>query len=43
MKDFVHQNAITDILFADNIFQAYSPKTAKKYMNFLTQKDPFKH
>jgi hypothetical protein len=43
MRDFVHQNAITDILFADNIFQAYSPKTAKKYMNFLTQKDPFRH
>ena len=37
MKKFVHDNKITDILFANNIFNAYSPKIGKKYLKFLEQ------
>lgn len=37
MKKFVRENKITDILFANNIFNAYSPKIGKKYLKFLEQ------
>ena len=37
MRDFVKANAITDILFANNIFNAYSKKICSRYMRFLTQ------
>ena len=37
MKAYVSENKITDILFANNIFMAYSPNTAKNYLRFLTQ------
>lgn len=39
MKKYVEENKITDILFANNIFNAYSPKIYKRYLNFLTQGD----
>lgn len=41
MKQFVNSNKITDILFANNIFSAYSPARSKKYVSFLTQSDHF--
>lgn len=37
MKQYVAENKITDILFANNIFNAYSNKICRKYMRFLTQ------
>ena len=37
IKKFVRDNKITDILFANNIFNAYSPKIGKKYLKFLDQ------
>ena len=37
MKDYVAQNKITDILFANNIFKAYSPNIYKSYLRFLSQ------
>ena len=37
IKAYVSENKITDILFANNIFMAYSPNTAKNYLRFLTQ------
>ena len=39
MKKYVEENKITDILFANNIFNAYSPKIYKRYLAFLTQSD----
>lgn len=39
MTDYVNNHKITDILFANNIFSAYSPGVANKYVKFLTQKD----
>ena len=39
MKKYVADNKITDILFANNIFNAYSNKICKKYMRFLNQSD----
>lgn len=38
MKDYVAENKITDILFANNIFKAYSDGTYKSYLRFLTQR-----
>ena len=38
MKDYVRNNKITDILFANNIFSCYSPKICSEYTGFLTQK-----
>jgi hypothetical protein len=37
MVDYVHENQITDILFANNIFKAYSSHTYSNYLRFLTQ------
>lgn len=37
MKKYVQENHITDILFANNVFNAYSPKICKRYLAFLTQ------
>ena len=37
MVDYVRENQITDILFANNIFKAYSSHTYSKYLKFLTQ------
>lgn len=39
MKRYVEENHITDILFANNIFNAYSPKIYKRYLGFLSQGD----
>ena len=41
MKDYVRQNKITDILFANNIFNAYSNKICNKYVRFLNQPNGF--
>ena len=38
-KRYVEENHITDILFANNIFNAYSPKIYKRYLGFLSQAD----
>ena len=38
MVDYVNENHITDILFANNIFKAYSSYTYRNYTRFLTQK-----
>ena len=38
MVDYVRENKITDILFANNIFNAYSNKICRKYMRFLHQR-----
>ena len=38
MKDYVAEHKITDILFANNIFKAYSDGTYKSYLRFLTQR-----
>jgi len=38
MVDYVNKNQITDILFANNIFKAYSSYTYRNYVRFLTQK-----
>lgn len=37
MRAYVRDNHITDILFANNIFKAYSPNTYKNYVKFLNQ------
>jgi hypothetical protein len=37
MIDYVRENHITDILFANNIFKAYSNYTYSNYVKFLTQ------
>ena len=37
MVDYVNENRITDILFANNIFKAYSSHTYSNYVKFLTQ------
>lgn len=37
MKEYVRANKITDILFANNIFNAYSNKICRKYVRFLNQ------
>lgn len=39
MRKYVADNKITDILFANNIFNAYSNKICKRYMRFLNQND----
>ena len=39
MRSFVAENNITDILFANNIFNACSPKIAARYSRFLTQSE----
>ena len=38
MVDYVRENKITDILFANNIFNAYSNKICRKYVRFLHQR-----
>ena len=38
MRGYVAENKITDILFANNIFNAYSNKICKKYVGFLNQR-----
>lgn len=46
MREYVTSNKITDILFANNIFNAYSGKICGRYMRFLTQADgtmPHRH
>ncbi|RRC99802.1 DHHW family protein [Prevotella sp. OH937_COT-195] len=37
MVKYVNDNKITDILFANNIFSAYSSKICNKYTHFLSQ------
>ena len=37
MVDYVNENQITDILFANNIFKAYSSHTYSNYVRFLNQ------
>ena len=37
MVEYVRDNQITDILFANNIFKAYSSYTYSRYVKFLTQ------
>ena len=39
IKDFVIQNKITDILFANNLIHAYSPSTAAAYQKLLVRND----
>lgn len=39
MKNYVRENNITDILFANNIFKAYSPHIYGAYRRFLTQRE----
>lgn len=36
--NYVAQHHITDILFANNVFSAFSPSTANKYLRFIHQK-----
>lgn len=38
MVDYVRENKISDILFANNIFNAYSNKICRKYVRFLHQR-----
>ncbi len=37
MVKFVQERGITDILFANNVFKAYSPYVGKNYVRFLSQ------
>ncbi|MBQ1747114.1 MAG: hypothetical protein II041_00370, partial [Bacteroidales bacterium] len=37
MVQYVKENKITDILFANNIFSAYSNSITRRYSKFLTQ------
>lgn len=37
MKEYIRQNKITDVLFANNIFKAYSPHIYANYVRFLEQ------
>ena len=39
IKKYVSENKITDILFANNIYNSYSPKYSKKYHNMLIRDD----
>ena len=39
MKKYVAANNITDILFANNIFKAYSSSIYRSYLRFLEQSD----
>ena len=39
MVEYVHDNNITDILFANNIFNAYNPRFCRRYLKFLTQEN----
>lgn len=39
IKDFVIQNKITDILFANNLIHAYSPSTSSAYQKLLVRND----
>ena len=39
MKKYVAENKITDILFANNIFKAYSSSIYRSYLRFLEQSD----
>lgn len=39
MVEYVKKNGITDILFANNIFKAYSSHTYSKYIRYLSQTD----
>lgn len=39
IKEYVRRNGITDILFANNIFKAYSSHTYSAYERFLRQED----
>lgn len=39
MKKYVAKNKITDILFANNIFKAYSKHTYEAFLRFLSQPD----
>ena len=43
MVEYVADNAITDILFANNIFKAYSSYTYRNYTRFLTQQNGTYH
>lgn len=43
MKDYVRENGITDILFANNIFNVSSGKYSRKYITMLEQHDAFAH
>ena len=43
MVEYVRDNAITDILFANNIFKAYSSYTYRNYNRFLTQTNGVYH
>lgn len=42
MRQYVTDNHITDILFANNIFNAYSGKICNKYMRFLNNTNGIK-
>ena len=42
MRNYVRGYKITDILFANNIFGAYSPSICQTYIKFLDQSDTFK-
>lgn len=35
--EYVRENKITDLVFANNIFNAYNPAYCRKYLRFLTQ------
>ena len=39
MRKYVSENKITDILFANNIFKAYSSHIYRSYLRFLEQSD----
>ena len=43
MVEFVKAHAITDILFANNLIHASSPKTVQAYERYLTQKQTTSH
>ena len=43
MVQYVRDNKITDILFANNVFNAYSPRIANAYIRFLDQKGGIRH
>ena len=43
MVDYVRRNKITDILFANNIFNAYQPGICRKFMRFLSQQNGIPH
>lgn len=43
MVQYVRENRITDILFANNIFNVCSPKIGRKYISFLDQMPGIRH